>query len=114
MWDIRRNVDPAPMPRRRSVIQIIFSDLDVACKNWWLIVESGHDVDLCKIDPGFEVDLYLSTTLRTLTEAWMGYKPIADLKEEKSLVFTGPKDLEIAFIASLKLSLFAKVERLVA
>lgn len=114
MWDIRRNIDPAPMPQQRSVIQIIFNDLDAARKNWWLVVEPDHDIDLCKIDPGFDVDLYLSATLRTLTEAWMGYKTIANLKEEQNLVFTGPKSLEAAFIASLKLSFFAKVDRLVA
>lgn len=114
MWDIRRNIDPAPMPRRRNVIQIILGDLAAARRNWWLIAEPGRDTDLCTIDPGFDVDLYLSTTLRTLTEAWMGYRTIADLREENSLVFTGPNDLEAAFITSLKLSLFAKVERLVA
>ena len=27
MWDMRRNIDPKPLPRRRSVIQVIFSDL---------------------------------------------------------------------------------------
>jgi DNA-binding HxlR family transcriptional regulator len=113
MWDIRRNIDPAPMPKRRSVIQIILSD-GASKQNWWIIVEPDHETDLCSIDPGFEVDLYLSATLRALTEAWMGYKSIARLIDEKTLVFTGPKDLESAFIASLKLSMFAKIERMVA
>jgi DNA-binding HxlR family transcriptional regulator len=27
MWDMRRNIDPKPMPRRRTTIQIIFKDL---------------------------------------------------------------------------------------
>src|SRR5205085_426331 len=27
MWDMRRNIDPQPMPKRRNVIQVIFSDL---------------------------------------------------------------------------------------
>jgi hypothetical protein len=26
MWDIRRNIDPKPMPHRRNVIQVIFTD----------------------------------------------------------------------------------------
>lgn len=114
MWDIRRNIDPAPMPRRKSTIQIIFTDMDAARKNWWLIVQPDHETDLCAIDPGFDVDLYLSATVRAMTEAWMGYKTIARLKDEKKFVFTGPKELEAAFIASLKLSSFAKVERMVA
>lgn len=114
MWDIRRKIDPAPLPKQRTVIQIIFSDMEHKRKNWWIIIEPGQEPDLCSIDPGFEVDLYLSTKLRSLTEAWMGYKPIARQIEEKKLVFTGPKELVTAFIASLKLSIFAKMERMVA
>jgi len=114
MWDIRRNIDPAPMPKKRSVVQIILSESGPARQNWWIIVEPDHETDLCAIDPGFEVDLYLSATSRALTEAWMGYKTIARLKEEDRFTFTGSKELEAAFIASLKLSMFAKVERMVA
>jgi hypothetical protein len=39
-------------------------------------VEPGKDVDLCSVDPGFDVDLYLATDLRTMTEILMGYTPI--------------------------------------
>ena len=27
MWDMRRNIDPTPMPAPRTTIQVIFSDL---------------------------------------------------------------------------------------
>lgn len=114
MWDIRRNIDPAPMPKRRAIVQIIFNDMEAQRKNWWIIVEPDHETDLCSKDPGFEVDLYLSTTLRALTEAWMGFKTIPKLVDDKRLIFTGPKELVTAFIASLKLSMFAKMERMVA
>ena len=33
MWDMRRNIDPRPMPRRRTTIQIIFKDLAKARQN---------------------------------------------------------------------------------
>jgi DNA-binding HxlR family transcriptional regulator len=66
MWDMRRNIDPTPMPRRRTTIQVIFNDLAEARRNWWLIVQPGQEVDLCSVDPGFDVDLYLSTDLRTM------------------------------------------------
>ena len=32
----------------------------------------GAGVDLCSVDPGFDVDLYVSTDLRTMTAIWMG------------------------------------------
>ena len=96
MWDMRRNIDPKPMPRRRSVIQVIFGDLPEARRNWWLIVEPRKEVDLCSVDPGFDVDLYLSTDLRTMTEVWMGYTAIARAKDEGRLTVTGSRELAAA------------------
>jgi hypothetical protein len=114
MWDIRRNIDPAPMPKRRTVIQFIFTDLAAAQRNWWLVIEPGTGVDLCSVDPGFDVDLYLSTDLRTMTEVWMGYTPIARAKDEGRLTLTGDRKLEAGVKSWLRLSRFAKPEKLVA
>lgn len=114
MWDIRRNINPTPFPPQRSVIQIIFSDLGEAQRNWWLLVKPDQEVDLCSVDPGFEVDLYLATDLRTLTEIWMGYTTIECAKESGRLTVTGSRQLEDDLGAWFRLSPFAKVEKLVA
>jgi DNA-binding HxlR family transcriptional regulator len=114
MWDMRRNIDPTPMPKRRSTIQVIFGELPEARRNWWLVVAPGEPVDLCSVDPGFDVDLYVSTDLRSLTEIWMGYKTVAKAKEAGKLLLTGSRDLEAAMQSWLGLSPFAKVPRLVA
>lgn len=114
MWDMRRNIDPSPMPARRNVIQVIFSGLQEAERNWWLIVQPGQEVDLCSVDPGFDVDLYLSTDVRTMTEIWMGYTAIARAKEQGRLIITGDRQLEAEVGSWLRLSPFAKVEKLVA
>lgn len=114
MWDMRRNIDPTPMPDRRVVIQVIFHDLKKVQQNWWLVVEPGCAVDLCSVDPGFDVDLYLSTDLRTMTEIWMGYTTIARAKQQGRLVPTGSRKLEADMGTWLKLSPFAKVKKLVA
>jgi DNA-binding HxlR family transcriptional regulator len=114
MWDMRRNIDPTPMPQCRNTIQLIFNDLKKSQQNWWLIVEPGQEVDLCSVDPGFEVDLYLSTDLRTMTEIWMGYTTIARAKQQGRLTPTGSKKLEADMSIWLKLSPFAKVKKLVA
>jgi HxlR-like helix-turn-helix len=114
MWDMRRNINPTPMPRRRNTIQIIFTDLKEAQRNWWLIVQPDQEVDLCAVDPGFDVDLYLSTSLRTMTEIWMGYTTIARAKEQERLIITGNRQLEADLGSWLSLSPFAKVKKLVA
>ncbi len=114
MWDIRRNIDVTPMPNRRSVIQFIFGDLAAAQRNWWLVIEPGNGADLCSVDPGFDVDLYLATDLRTMTEIWMGYAEIAHAKDKGRLTITGNRALEGSLKAWLSLSQFAKIEKLVA
>lgn len=114
MWDMRRNIDPTPMPPRRSVIQVIFGDLTEARRNWWLVVTPDEDVDLCSVDPGFDVDLYLSTDLRTMTSIWMGYITAAQAKSQGKLMVTGSRQLAAKLDTWLKLSPFAKVEKLVA
>lgn len=114
MWDMRRNIDPRPMPTRRNTIQVIFADLEASRRNWWLIVQPGEGVDLCSVDPGFDVDLYLSTDLRTMTEVWMGYIGMAQAKKEGRLTATGSRQLEASMTSWLSLSPFAKIEKRVA
>jgi len=114
MWDRRRNLDPAPMPQRRTIVQVIFTDLPAMRRNWWLIVQHDKEVDLCSVDPGFDVDLYVSTDLRTMTAVWMGYTRIAEARDEGRLIFTGDRQLEAGLIKAWALSPFAKVEKLVA
>jgi DNA-binding HxlR family transcriptional regulator len=71
MWDIRRGIRPEPpMPRRRTV-QFLYPDLIPADRNWWLVVERS-DVELCYYDPGYEIDLLVTGSLRSVTSVWMG------------------------------------------
>ena len=114
MWDMRRNIDPTPMPPGRSIIQVIFGDQPQVTRNWWLIVMPDGQVDLCSVDPGFDVDLYLSTDLRTMTEIWMGYIPISRAKDGGRFKATGNRQLESKMEMWLSLSRFAKVKKLVA
>jgi DNA-binding HxlR family transcriptional regulator len=114
MWNMRRNIDPKPMPQQRSIIQVIYSDLPPAKRNWWLIVEPGKEADLCSVDPGFDVDLYLTTDLRTMTEVWMGYSTVASAKENERLIVTGDRKLEANLQTWLGQSRFAKMEKFVA
>jgi len=114
MWDMRRNINTEPMPKRRSTIQVIFSDLQETRRNWWLIVDPGEEVDLCSVDPGFDVDLYLVTDLWTMTEIWMGYTTLTRAKADSRLVITGNRQLEASMNSWLGLRPFARTEKAVA
>ena len=72
MWDIRRFARPAEFPKgRRTVVHIRFSDARAGERLWWLVVENGN-ADLCRDDPGHELDVIVESTVRSLTEIWSG------------------------------------------
>ena len=108
MWDMRRNLDPTPLPPRRSVIQFHYQDLLPAQRSWWLLVEPSVGVDLCSVDPGFDVDLYVSTDLRTMTAIWMGFEMTRDGLNSGRLLLTGDRQLANRMQTWLGLSPFAK------
>lgn len=71
MWDIRRSIRPdPPLPQRRT-IQFLYPDLAPANQNWWLVV-NDREVQLCYVDPGYDIDLLVTGSLRALTSVWMG------------------------------------------
>lgn len=71
MWDIRRTIPTDQWPPKRTTVAIRFSDNGLRDRNWWVVVADG-EADVCDVDPGFEVDVDLDTTLRTLTRIWRG------------------------------------------
>jgi DNA-binding HxlR family transcriptional regulator len=108
MWDMRRNLNPTPLPNRRTVIEFVYPQLPVSKRFWWLVVEKQGEVDLCWSDPGFDVDLYVSTDLRTMTAIWMGLTTVT--KESEKIILTGDRDIARKMQAWLGLSPFA-IER---
>jgi DNA-binding HxlR family transcriptional regulator len=112
MWDMRRNLNTTPMPAHRSVIQFAFPQLPAAQRLWWLIVDPQEGVDLCSIDPGFDVDLYVSVDLRTMTAIWMGLDTVRAALASRRMILTGNRQLAAAMQGWLGLSPFAKERKL--
>ena len=108
MWDMRRNLNPAPMPQRRSVIHFQYPELKAAERAWWLLVDPKSGTDLCSIDPGFDVDLYVTTDLKTMTAIWMGLDNVRKAQTDKRLMLTGDRALSRDIGTWLGLSPFAK------
>jgi len=112
MWDMRRNLDTTPMPTRRSVIEFVYPDLPAKLRRFWLVVDPESGADLCKIDPGFEVDLYVSTDLRTMTAIWMGVDTVRAAVTNQRMILTGNRQLATSMQTWLGLSPFAKERKL--
>lgn len=112
MWDMRRGLDPTPMPSRHCVIQFMYPELAAGMRQWWLVVEPDKSVDLCSVDPGFDVDLYVRSDLRTMTAIWMGLTNVREAIEAERLLLTGDRQLSDRMQSWLGLSPFAAEEKL--
>jgi DNA-binding HxlR family transcriptional regulator len=112
MWDMRRNLTPLPLPDHRCTIHFDYSELKTQ-RSWWLVV-NGKTVDLCQVDPGFEIDLYVRSNLRSMTAVWMGLSTLKAEMDAGRIELTGDKTLAHSMQKWLGLSPFAKEKNRVA
>ncbi len=110
MWDMRRNLDPTPLPPRRCTINFLYPDVKSGKRSWWLVIDSST-VDLCSSNPGFEIDLYVRSSLRSMTAVWMGLSTMRKEIDAGQIELIGDKDLAQTMQQWLGLSVFAKERR---
>jgi DNA-binding HxlR family transcriptional regulator len=110
MWDMRRCINPEPLPDRRIVVQFYYPEVADGKKKWWLEIDRQGRVDLCWSDPGYEIDLIVETDLQTMTSVWMGLTSIKEQRDKIKMM--GSKQLAKTIQTWLGLSPFAKYEKL--
>lgn len=76
IWALQRSVHPLAFGRRRTVVKLTFTDQPEKKRRWWFVNEEGS-VDLCLDEPGFEIDLYLSASLRDIIYIRRGDLPFS-------------------------------------
>ncbi|WP_285673534.1 hypothetical protein [Paralimibaculum aggregatum] len=91
MLYLERSVRPEKLPNARAVIRFRFTDVD-DMPDWWIVV-GGDAIDICTADPGKEVDIYITTSVRTMTEAWMGRITYRQARADGSFEVHGPPAL---------------------
>ncbi len=107
MWDIRRTVMDRIGPRdRRFVTEFHLAGALPRRQRWWLVFEPDT-VDLCYKEPGFEVDLFVATSLRVLTQIWLGHLGLDQALREGRLRLEGSREDVAAFRSWFVLSHFA-------
>lgn len=107
MWDMRRHLDPTPMPPRRCTVLFLFPERPAGQQRYWLVVD-GRDVDVCSTDPGFEIDLYVTSSLRTMTAIWMGIATVRTEMAQGRLELDGDPEMASSMQQWLGLSPFAR------
>ena len=89
MWDIKRKLPVHEWPRARTVLALRFTDVAPPSARWWIVV-SGGEVDVCDVDPGFEVTAGVSTGLRSLVQVWRGDRSWPEALRSGAVVVEGP------------------------
>ncbi|MBB3175170.1 DNA-binding HxlR family transcriptional regulator [Endobacter medicaginis] len=107
MWNVRRKIDPGQFPGRRCVVQFTFPEQPAADRDYWLIARPGCETDLCVSDPGFAVDLFVESSLKTLTGVWMGWAPLRPALDRGDIYVCGDAALKGSIERWLVLSSFA-------
>lgn len=111
MWDMRRHLNPEPLPKRRVTVRFTFPEAAQHVRDHWLVVEPSGETDLCHLDPGHEVDLFVTGSLRAMTAVWMGKAKLREVVEDGSLELIGDAALARNMQSWLGLSPFAREQR---
>ena len=94
MWNMRRKINTVTFPKhRRTVIQFTYAELPADEQRYWIIAKPGTAVDLCSVDPGFDVDLYINADLKAMTSAWMGHSTLRAQIGAEKIVMIGNRTL---------------------
>lgn len=110
MWDLHRSIDPAVLPSERTVIRFDFTDQPKVRRCRWLVGDASA-VELCVTEPGFEIDLLVTTDSRTITWVWYGDIPLKEALGDGRIQLDGPRRLCDAFPSWMPLSMLASVPR---
>jgi hypothetical protein len=110
---MRRRIAVDRLPEKRIVVRFDFRGVPAAHKaprTYWLVMERP-DVDLCIIEPGFEVDLFVGADLTALSRVWLGELPIRQAIREGAVNLTGDRHAVRDFPSWLLLSTLAAIPR---
>ena len=110
LWDVKRTLPVGDWPRGRTVVAMRFGDVAAPVSRWWICV-TGDEVDVCDVDPGFEVTATVHTSLRTMTEIWRGDRGWGDAIRAGRLEVEAPTDVARAVPGWIGQSLLAAVPR---
>lgn len=112
MWVMRRMIVLAELPRRRAVVRFHFRDEPPPkYPHFWLVVEPGAILpELCSLDPGRDVDLYVETGVVSLGAIIEGRSSIEREKERGGLFLSGDPVLARSIDRWLRTSVYAAFE----
>jgi DNA-binding HxlR family transcriptional regulator len=91
MLYLKRSINPENLVGDETVIRFKFTDIR-QYPDWWMVV-TDSEIDVCVNDPGKNVDVYITTTVITMAEVWMGQINYRKAVADNRLTVVGPKAL---------------------
>lgn len=110
LWDMHRNIDRASIPEGRTVVHFEFPDAPRKARHWWLVI-TKEGADVCDVDPGYDVAVAITASLRRMVEIWRGDLSWSDALGAGLLEVDGPEAMRRALPGWFTLSAFASVPR---
>ena len=105
MLYLKRSIVPQKLVGNETVIRFKFTDID-EFPDWWLVV-AGDEQDLCVNDPGKEVDVYFTSSVKTMAGIWMGENTYRKAMGGGALTVVGNKTLTRNITSWMANSIFA-------
>ena len=100
VWWIHVGLDTSMLAAGRHVFHVRFTDDK---RRYWL-VDDGTGPSMCHTDPGYPVDLTISSDVSSLYQVWLGRVPLAAALRSGRLRFEGPASIRHVMPDVLKLS----------
>lgn len=109
MWDIKRGIKVESLPQTaRYVVEFNCSGVPRKLSRWWFVIEPKQIPDLCFKDPGYEINLTVSSDIKTLVDTWMGWVPLPKAIKTQKIQLDGPQKEKKIFPQWFALGHFAR------
>lgn len=110
MSKLRRGLVIAALPQRRIVMRFHFNDPDLEFDTYWLLAQPGKEVELCTAVPGFEADLFVETSLTSMSSILLARSSVAQELDRGQLFLSGDATVAKTMNRWLPKSDYAEVE----
>ena len=105
MLYLKRSIVTDKLIGKETVIRFHFTDID-EYPDWWLVA-TGDEIDLCVNDPGKDIDVYFTSSVKTMADIWMGDNTYRKALNDGSLKLVGEKVLTRNVTAWMSNSVFS-------
>ncbi|MGW4766478.1 winged helix-turn-helix transcriptional regulator [Nocardia sp. NPDC004278] len=100
VWWMHSRLDTSALPGKRQVLCVRFTD---DFHRYWIVIESGVP-SVCDADPGYPIDVTISSDLDSLYQVWLGRIPLSHAMRTGRVMFSGPSALTRRMPSVLRLS----------